>query len=226
MRKSYRKRRIHHPPYFKNFKPSGLPRKMLKKVNLTVDEYEAIRLADYNGLEHQQAAEQMKISRPTFTRLIEKARNIIARAIEDGMELVVEGGNIEFENTLSRCRDCGEEQISPYDEDLTDCPECGSGNVEDLALNFFGYEKLMLNKRKENVEDMTGFKKSSAPGGGRGQGRGGGRGRNKGGAFGPGGYCVCAKCGEKVTHKQGVKCTEVSCPKCGHAMVREELLNK
>ena len=62
-------------------------------------------------------------------------------------------------------------------------------------------------------------------GGGRGLGRGGGQGRNKGGAFGPGGFCVCSKCGEKVPHQQGIKCTDVKCPKCGHTMVREELLN-
>ena len=63
-------------------------------------------------------------------------------------------------------------------------------------------------------------------GSGRGLGFGGGRGRNRGGAFGPGGYCVCAKCGEKIQHQQGLKCASVKCPKCGHTMIREELLNK
>lgn len=53
-----------------------------------------------------------------------------------------------------------------------------------------------------------------------------GKGRNKGGAFGTGGYCVCAKCGKKVPHQQGVKCTTLKCPECGHTMIREELLNK
>lgn len=53
----------------------------------------------------------------------------------------------------------------------------------------------------------------------------GGRGRNKGGALGPGGFCACAKCGEKVPHQRGVKCTTLKCPKCGHTMAREELLN-
>jgi predicted RNA-binding Zn-ribbon protein involved in translation (DUF1610 family) len=59
---------------------------------------------------------------------------------------------------------------------------------------------------------------------GRGLGRGGGRGRNKGGAYGPDGYCVCAKCGTRVPHEQGVKCTTLKCPQCGHTMIREELL--
>ncbi|MEA1875056.1 MAG: hypothetical protein U9N51_11630 [Bacteroidota bacterium] len=60
---------------------------------------------------------------------------------------------------------------------------------------------------------------------GLGQGTGGGRGRNNGGGYSIGGYCVCAKCGEKVPHQQGAKCTTLKCPKCGHTMIREELLN-
>ncbi|NLO19366.1 MAG: hypothetical protein GX121_05745 [Ignavibacteria bacterium] len=52
------------------------------------------------------------------------------------------------------------------------------------------------------------------------------KGRNRGGAFGPGGFCACAKCGERVPHQQGVKCTTIKCPKCGQTMVREELLTK
>ena len=64
-------------------------------------------------------------------------------------------------------------------------------------------------------------------GSGSGRGSGGERlGRNKGGGFGPGGVCVCAGCGEKVPHQQGVKCTTLKCPKCGKPMVREELLGR
>lgn len=62
-------------------------------------------------------------------------------------------------------------------------------------------------------------------GNGRGQGNGGGRGRNNGGKYSVGGFCICAKCGTKMPHQQGVKCTTLKCPKCGHTMVREELLN-
>lgn len=53
-----------------------------------------------------------------------------------------------------------------------------------------------------------------------------GKGRNKGGAFGPGSYCVCNKCGAKIPHKRGIKCTTIKCPKCGHTMIRQELLKK
>ena len=83
-------------------------------------------------------------------------------------------------------------------------------------------KKVINIKHIEIMNNSDGF----TPGGGRGLGRGGGRGRNQGGGFGVGGYCVCAKCGEKIPHQQGVKCTTIKCPKCGHTMIREELLNK
>ena len=73
---------------------------------------------------------------------------------------------------------------------------------------------------------MNNFQRYGNTGGSKGVRRSGGRGRNKGGAFGPGGFCVCSKCGEKVPHQRGIKCTNLKCPKCGHTLVREELLNK
>ena len=51
---------------------------------------------------------------------------------------------------------------------------------------------------------MKNSEKGTKMGYGRGLGQGGGRGRNKGGSYGPGGYCVCEKCGEKVPHRQGI----------------------
>ena len=71
---------------------------------------------------------------------------------------------------------------------------------------------------------MNGSGKGLNMGQGKGEGQGGGRGRNKGGAYGTGGYCICAKCGEKVPHQRGIKCTTLKCPECGHTMIREELL--
>jgi len=136
MRGPYRKRLVQNIPNFKNFKPSGIPRKMLKKMELTLDEYEAIRLADYLKLEHLEASEKMKISRPTFTRLIDKARQKIATVIIDGNELVIGGGNVDLKNTFYQCRDCGDIQESPIEQQNDSCPDCGSPNVEDKAKQF------------------------------------------------------------------------------------------
>jgi predicted RNA-binding Zn-ribbon protein involved in translation (DUF1610 family) len=73
---------------------------------------------------------------------------------------------------------------------------------------------------------MSGLEKNSRFGHGRGQGTSGGRGKNNGGGYSVGGFCVCAKCGEKIPHQQGVKSTTLKCPKCSHTMIREELLNE
>lgn len=133
MRGPYRKRRIQLPPRFVHFKPAGVPRRCLEEVALTVDELEAVRLADLDGLEHLDASERMGISRTTFTRLIEKARRKIAEALIEGKDLVVEGGNVEFVNALYRCRDCGDVKTGPDNEDADLCPECGSTHIENLA---------------------------------------------------------------------------------------------
>ena len=138
MRGPYRKRRIHLPPRFGHFKPAGVPRRLLKRIELTLDEYEAIRLADYEGLEHLAASEKMNISRSTFTRLIEKARHKLAEVVIDGREMVIEGGNIDLVNTLHRCVDCGELMPGPLDPEAEKCRDCGSENLEDLAARCFG----------------------------------------------------------------------------------------
>lgn len=73
---------------------------------------------------------------------------------------------------------------------------------------------------------MPGFARSQGPSGGAGggQGPGPGRGRGSGGSFGggPGGFCVCPACGQKVQHQRGVPCFEIKCPDCGTMMTRTQ----
>ena len=72
------------------FKPRGVPLINLDEVDLSLDELEAIRLADYEGLYHEQAAEKINISRPTFGRILGEARRKLAEAIVDGKALKIE----------------------------------------------------------------------------------------------------------------------------------------
>ena len=78
------------------FKPAGIPVHMLAEVVLTLDELESLRLADLNGLYQEQAAEKMKISRPTFSRVIEQARRKVADALVHGKALRLEGGAVRM----------------------------------------------------------------------------------------------------------------------------------
>jgi len=63
--------------------------------------------------------------------------------------------------------------------------------------------------------------RGQGPGTGGGVGRGRGGGRGGGFAAGPGGNCVCPKCGEKAPHQPGSPCYQQLCPKCGAVMTRE-----
>jgi len=74
------------------FKPAGIPLRELEEVVVTLDELESLRLADLDGLYQEQAAEQMKISRPTFARIVEAGRKKVAEALIHGKALRLEGG--------------------------------------------------------------------------------------------------------------------------------------
>ncbi len=131
-----KKRLVNAPPVFNSFKPTGFAKSGLKRVVISLDEYEALRLADYKGLEHKEAAEMMKISRPTFTRLIEKARKKTAEFIIEGAELVIDGGNIHFEGNVIRCKDCGHTFRIKFGDNVKNCPSCKSENLIDIARGY------------------------------------------------------------------------------------------
>jgi predicted DNA-binding protein (UPF0251 family) len=78
----------------------------LEEVVLTVDEFEAIRLADLENLYQEQAAEKMNVSRQTFGRIIEAAHKKVAEALVEGKALKIAGG--EYEKAVTRKFRCME----------------------------------------------------------------------------------------------------------------------
>jgi uncharacterized protein len=127
-------RKISNPPLMQGFKPFGIPRNMLSSVSLLIDEYEAIRLLDYEGMNQEQAAEKMNVSRPTLTRIYEKARKTIAQALVEGKMIVIEGGNVQFEKQWFRCKRCF--KLIGGLENHVRCKDCTSfGNDELTAIN-------------------------------------------------------------------------------------------
>ncbi len=118
-----KERIVFKPPVFDRFKPAGVRASMLQRVELSIDEYEAIRLADYLGYNHLEASKIMNISRSTFSRLIDTARSKVASFLIDGKELFILGGAYKFAKHLARCLDCG--QIYDIDENRG-CPNCSS----------------------------------------------------------------------------------------------------
>ena len=95
MSRPCRCRRIRCNPDTNYFKPRGIPLDALEEVNLTLDELEAMRLADLGGLYQEDAARKMNISRQTFGNIINSAHKKIADALLNAKALKIEGGNIE-----------------------------------------------------------------------------------------------------------------------------------
>ncbi len=81
---------INCTPNTSYFKPRGIPIFQLEEVSLSLDELEAIRLADYEGRYHEDAATRMEVSRATFGRILNEARKKVAQAIVDGKALRIE----------------------------------------------------------------------------------------------------------------------------------------
>ncbi len=132
-------RRVEFLPNSRYFKPVGIPIRVLQKIILSIDELEAVRLADYEGLYQEQAAKKMHVSRPTFGRIIESAHRKIADALIKGKALKIEGGNIEMHEfkgphdgmragRFCICPKCSErirhKAGTPCKEER--CPKCGA----------------------------------------------------------------------------------------------------
>ncbi|WP_028580886.1 DUF134 domain-containing protein [Desulfogranum japonicum] len=90
-------------PTTKSFGPRDM--NATGSVCITVEEFEAIRLSDYKGMDQESAAAMMGVSRHTYGRLLARARSTIARALVNGEELRIEGGNFQFcGHGRKRCR--------------------------------------------------------------------------------------------------------------------------
>ncbi len=87
-------RKIENMPSITWFKPVGVPLKQLEEVVLTLDEIEAVRLADVEGLYQEQVANQMNVSRPTVGRILTSARKKMAEALVLGKAIRMEGGSV------------------------------------------------------------------------------------------------------------------------------------
>ena len=127
-------RKVLNPPLIKGFKPygslSGIPDP--EPVNLFYEEYEALRLSDYNKMNHHQASVIMGVSRPTFTRIYASALRKIATAFVEGRHIAIDGGKVYFDSDWYHCKKCGCNFNNPEKEKCVDkCPLCGSKQVKE-----------------------------------------------------------------------------------------------
>lgn len=109
------------------FGPHGHPGSGGGEVVLTVDELEAVRLADLRGLYQEDAAARMGISRQTFGRIVQEARKKIAESLVEGKALRIRGGDYTLARAVCSCTGCGHTWGLAADASMPCCcPECGS----------------------------------------------------------------------------------------------------
>ena len=114
-------------PWITYFKPRGFPLLNLDEVVLRVEELEAIKLKDLEGLDQERCAKKMKISRGTFQRILNSARRKIADALVNGKAIRIEGGNYRMPIARGRGFGRGRRFGQP---NVCICPSCGNQQVK------------------------------------------------------------------------------------------------
>jgi uncharacterized protein len=159
MARPKRIRKMTNPPHFKGFRPIGLPEEN-NPVVLNFEEYEAIRLSDFELNGQVEAAQIMDISRPTYARIYESARRKVAQAFVQGRAIVFEGGKVYFDSEWYSCNSCGCWFNHPAKElDIKTCALCGSEDIEQYTDD----------SQQETIEDVCicpkcGAEKAHTPG--------------------------------------------------------------
>jgi predicted DNA-binding protein (UPF0251 family) len=123
-------RKVNNPPHFKGFRPTGVVNEG-QPVVLNFEEYESIRLSDFELLGQVEASKVMDVSRPTFARIYESARRKVAQAFVNGSPIVFEGGKVYFNSDWYSCNSCGCWFNHPQkDQEIRNCALCGSADIK------------------------------------------------------------------------------------------------
>lgn len=189
-----RRRMLQEPPFNSGFVPSNGEYDTTEGIVLLYEEYEALRLSDYEGLSQEEAAQKMDVSRPTFTRIYKATREKIATAFVENKQIFIDGGNVDFQASWYRCHNCGSvfKSREKGEEDGV-CRVCGSQDI--------------LPVQEAEGPENCGKKERRSHGKRAGMGRGG--------------DCICPRCDFRLPHQPGVPCSSLLCPHCEIRMVRE-----
>ncbi len=116
MARPVKPRLVRESPRADYFKPRGIPMTELEEVTVTVDELEALRLVDLEGMYQEDAAREMGVSRQTLQRMLTESRAKVVEALVGGKALHIKGGSyiIREGSGRYRCGRCGEDVQPGY----------------------------------------------------------------------------------------------------------------
>ncbi len=180
-------RKISGTPEITCFRPEKENLDSLEPIEVTIDEFEAIRLRDYHDIHQKKSAEIMGISQPTFHRTLNSARKKISKALIEGNTIIVTGVDYITEKNKYKCNVCGFKWSSP-EKEYNKCPECQSEDIDVIHEETSTETEASLLQRRSY--------------GGKGMG------------IGPPKVCKCPNCGYESPKTRAVPCKNTICPKC------------
>ncbi len=146
-------RHVEYLPEYNYFKPAGVPLRELDEIVINVEELEAIRLKDREGLEQEACAEKMKVSRPTFQRILSAARSKLSEALVEGKAIRIEGGNFKVTNRRFKCIKCEHQWNVPFGTGHTGkgypCPKCNNKEAFRVNKGAQGFPRCKNNEKKD-----------------------------------------------------------------------------
>ncbi len=116
------------PPMIKGMSVTGVRGRKSNEVFMLLEEFESIRLLDYQMMNQEEAAVCMEVSRPTLTRIYDEARQKVACAFVEGRDIVIKGGVVSFQQEWFKCNAC-KTRFSMQDGVNAECPACGSNEI-------------------------------------------------------------------------------------------------
>lgn len=122
-------------PETDSFLPEGKEGAAVSEYVLKIEELEAMRLKDVEGLSQEECAEKMSVSRQTFQIIIDTARNKVALALISGAGIRISGGSFVTKKCKIMCADCGYTYEPTFEDDKLDCPKCGSQRIRCMQKN-------------------------------------------------------------------------------------------
>ena len=150
-------RKIENIPTVQNFIPSASKNNDMQGNVLLLEELEAIRLKDLEGLEQEECATRMEVSRPTFQRILTVGRQKVADSLIYGKSIFIDGGNYTRNICPIKCLDCGKERLESFEnmESVRSgsyvCTECGSVNVTCNNIENSGFCHRNCRRRGRNM---------------------------------------------------------------------------
>ncbi len=135
-------RRVKFIPENTYFIPYGNGKCEVEEIILKVEELEAMRLKDIEGLNQKECAESMQVSRQTFQNIIDSARRKVAMALVQGNAIHIWGGHYTSGSCRFKCLDCGEVYSMSYEKTRHICPSCGSNEALCEKKNRFCHRRL------------------------------------------------------------------------------------